>query len=719
MPQSSDDFDLLLVGAGISGLQAAVEARALGLKVKILERDPMPGGKWSGHGIYDCVQIQQHKEDFFLPGMPWPEGTPSFATRDDMVSATGKYIDEHGLAELIECRSEVTACVFDEAAGAWTVRTAAGTEWKARYLAWAVGTLGPPNFPKQVTDALAKFKGDVVHSHSYYRPLPYEGQHVVVLGYGASSVEIAQDLARNGKCASVKLVAPPKVQADGQRFGQDWCLSRVLPGQGSRFCSQGQGGEGGTLEARNEMVRAAMKETYPKYPECLPPKLRPSGTLDGVPIYPGMDGRPLGGRVIVSEGFLECVSDGRVTCHPGYLGGSDASHVTVTCKGEKDVSLRCDAVVVCTGYEPPTGRIAKTMTPAPKSCETLYKALWMADVPNAALIGHVYGFVAVPPFAGLQAKYLARVVSGAEALPPREEMLSWVATYESKYTVTQRLTENPYFRELRQAALGGALGAKAPEIGAGPPPESLPSPKPAPRPRRRVAPRARARHPAKALTAAGVAAAAAGVALASGAVGLTIFGAAALTVRKAAGGGGGGGDDTIVTAAGEALTYLAEARGREIGGGGIHALVVGGGDATAASDAKLAGVIADQLRPAERSRFTHAAVAYDASGAAWGGVAAASADLVICNGPLSGAAPSAPCVAAVIRALKPGGHAVLMLDETCAHRAGWLALFDAREAASPYEWRMMHKTWPRPKNGGGGSGATYRQFVYRRAPARG
>ena len=106
-----------------------------------------------------------------------------------------------------------------------------------------------------------------MHSHEYFRPTSYEEQHVVVLGYGASSVEIAQDLARNGKCASVTLVAPPKVLADGSRHGQDWCLSRALPGSGSRFCAQGQDDGPSKLEARNETVREAMAARHPTYPE--------------------------------------------------------------------------------------------------------------------------------------------------------------------------------------------------------------------------------------------------------------------------------------------------------------------------------------------------------------------------------------------------------------------------------------------------------------------
>ena len=285
---ASEPLDIIIVGAGVAGLQALRECRELGLRARVLERDAVAGGKWSGHGIYDCVQIQQHRDDFFLPGAPWPDGTPSFATRDDMVGVTSRYISGNDLESGIEFRAKVVGMTFDKSKGLWTTMTAAGSVWTSRFVAWAVGTLGPPNMPAQVWQALAGFCGEVDHSHAYFRPNAYEGQDVVVLGYGASSVEIAQDLAKNGRCASVTVVAPPKVVSpDGKRQGQDWCLSRTLPGQGSRFCSQGQSGDDAALEVRNACVGGAMKDTYPKYPECLPAALRPTGMLDGRVVYPG------------------------------------------------------------------------------------------------------------------------------------------------------------------------------------------------------------------------------------------------------------------------------------------------------------------------------------------------------------------------------------------------------------------------------------------------
>ena len=80
MGYDDQPYDVVIVGSGVSGLQALRECLGHGLRVRVLEKESRPGGKWNGHGIYNCVQIQQHKDDFFLPGVPWPEGTPAFAT---------------------------------------------------------------------------------------------------------------------------------------------------------------------------------------------------------------------------------------------------------------------------------------------------------------------------------------------------------------------------------------------------------------------------------------------------------------------------------------------------------------------------------------------------------------------------------------------------------------------------------------------------------------
>ena len=371
--------------------------------------------------------------------------------------------------------------------------------------------------------------------------------------------------------------------------------------------------------------------------------------------------------MIVSEGFLECVSDGRITCHPGYLGGGDATHVTVTHEGSS-MKLKADAVVVCTGYLPPTACIQPLMTPAPKSCETLYKAMWMADVPNAAVVGHVYGFVAVPPFAGLQAKFLARVVAGKEALPPSAEMKQWVASVEAKYTVTQRLTENQYFAEMRAAALGEEEMQRHP-VGAGPPNSD----------KEDSTTTTNVSHPDE----------------------------SSKTMPMMA-------DDTITTAAAEALVFLDESRSGAAKAAkalsSIALLVVGNGGMG------VAEAFQTRLRPSERALLV--TTEEEALSGPWKG-ADSSADLLICNGPLNEAAADVQFVREALRVLKPGGHAIVMLRGEAATAAGWTALFDEHErpaaGVGQKRWKLVHKTVPKPDAQGG----DYRQFVFRVKPPAG
>lgn len=668
---SSAPLDIVIVGGGISGLQTLKECLTLGLSVRVLEGEAVPGGKWNGHGIYDCVRIQQHKDDFYLPGSPFPESMLSFAARDDVLSCTSRYIEKYGLRPHVECRCFVESAEWDEAAHVWTTKSSTGDVWRSRYIALAIGTLGPPNTPRQVTEALAGFRGDVVHSHEYYHPTPHEGQHVVVLGFGASSVEIAQDLAWNGRCASVTLVAPPKQSASGAgqatvRHGQDWCLSRALPDTGSRFNADGSEGEQSELAPRNEVVRAAMQRRHPAYPECMPPKLRPSCRLDGRPLWPGEDGRPLGGRVIVSEGFLDAMADGSIVAHPGYITAATADTVTVNEPGEPERTLRADAVIVCTGYVPPHPRAASILTPKPRSAEAMYMSMWLDDVPHAAIVGHVYGFVAVPPIAAAQAKYMARVVSGRATLPPQAEMRAWVDRVEASQAVTQRLADNALFAEVTAAYLGDDAGWS-----------SL------------TAKKANG-------TARG------GDRGTNGVAGLST--GAAPTLPEAAT------RDMATSCVDEALSFWPE------GGAPVAVLELGAG----AGGGALAPLIAARLRDDERRVTTFTGLGLPGGGALYsalhevslGGswpVTDGSIDVLLSNGGLNDLPPSGTIVASLVRVLKPGGHAVLMLREDAA--GPWLSLCAQRErpTCSDRRWRLMHKTRPLEP----ASAHRYRQYVFR------
>lgn len=683
--------DVVIVGSGVSGLLALNSCLKAGLQTKCFEARAVAGGIWSGHGVYESLQLQQHKDDFLLPGQPWPEGTPDFPRRDDVLSYVSRYIVDHGLDEHIQTRTPVKEMRYDEQEGLWLVSTATGEPVRSRYVAFAGGSLGGATTPPPVTKALERFDGPVVHSHDYYRSVPFAGHDVVLLGFGASSVEIAADLARSGRCKSVTMVAPPRLYGEHREEGEDWCLSRdLLPKQVARFCATGDMSAEGTLASRNMRIRESMAIRHPDYPHCLPPSLQPRT-------------EPLAGRIIVSEKFLDCVADGTVRVVPGVLSNADLDTVTVSHEGEQDVTLHADAVITCTGYEPPQPRLARLITPAPPTCEKLFHTMWSPGVPNAALLGLGYGFVAVPVFAALQAEYLARVASGAAALPSPDEMTAWLNAHHGS---TQLLTDNAYVAALTAVATGKELGAGGGLYGV----------------TANVATALAPAHAASTPELSEEGAVLAGSAFKSEEPEDTYAKWAATYDVDSA----NMGFDSPHTSAAQTLAFWP--RAKEAGGAPVTALDIGCGTGDlverllgSLTPAEAAGTTflgfdlsAPMLSIAEK-RGRYAQLRQQSCGVAWP-YADASVDIAFCNGVLiyvQGGEAREMVVSELTRVLKPGGHAVLMIREDNIHE--WRPAIDHAES-SVRQLRLVHTTTPRNNfpNKPVGEEIYYRQYVFER-----
>jgi len=633
--------------------------------------------------VYAALQLQQHKEDFVLPGHVWPQGTPEFPCRDHVLSYISSYIENHNLDAHIQTRTRVTSLRFHVQRGVWEALTSSGQSIMSRFVAFAGGSLGRPSTPAQVTQALAGFGGQEVHSCDYYRPNPFEGANVVLLGYGASAVEIAADLAAHGKCASVTMVAPPRKHADSGADYEDWCLSRDLQ-DNSRFCASGELSDTNTLDDRNSRLREAMRSRYPYYPECMPPALRPQG-------------EPLSGRIIVSELFIECVISGAIKVVPGHLSGAAERSVTVSHGGSADVLLQADAVIACTGYEAPLPRIGGLMSPAPQT-DKLYHTMWSPEVPNAAFLGLGYGFVAVPALVGLQATYLARVATGVAALPDEAGMRQWITRHQGS---TQVLTDNVYVSELTAAATG-RLGSMCEAVKA-----SLQS--------MDVNPLNDVER-SKAKTS-NVGAELSGSRSRSSEPGDMYEQWAATYEEDSA----ALGFDSPKSCVDEVLSFWP----RE---GPVHALDIGcgTGDLVRRLKGKLTSQevastsffgfdLSDKMLDVARESDLYIDLRQQSCTEPWP-FPDASMDIAFCNSVLNYVKSGLQdCVVEeILRVLKPGGHAIVMIQEDNVKQ--WRPALDAAEAPSAKKWRMVHSTAPRnnlPQRADG-EVILYRQYVFQR-----
>lgn len=487
--------DVCIIGSGISGLTAARHLKSAGLTFTVLEKATRIGGIWAGRGTYECLRLQQHKSAFYLDGCPWPESTPDYPTVEDLRVLINKFADVHSLRSHIRLRSPVSSVVYDPERNVWVTTYGYGdkilassshprlsspqvenstkekqhllngdkggasgdsspiqttvahpaaapdqqvsaesyTVIESRYIAFAGGCLGEPTVPESLSLALQGFGGNVLHSSSFYRPLMYTGRHVLVVGFGASSVEIAADLANRGSCASVTLLAPPKRTAGGMPY-EDWCLSRDLDREATKFFCANPREPHVTVAERNSAVRAAMQTRHQAALDALPAELKPAGN-------------PLDGRIIVSEAFNDAVAQGRVRVVAGTVQAATDDTVLVD-NAAKDV-LRADDIILCTGYAPPLPRIQAIVKPAPSSME-MFQTMWSPQVRNAAFLGFGYGFVAISKLAEVQARLLAAVASNQLTLASPDEMRAWIAANgpSNILRTTQCLTDNKYFAQL-------------------------------------------------------------------------------------------------------------------------------------------------------------------------------------------------------------------------------------------------------------------------------
>ncbi|MFB7327106.1 flavin-containing monooxygenase [Streptomyces sp. NPDC056190] len=207
-----DRADVVVIGAGQSGLAAAHALLREGLRPVVLEASDRAAGSWPRY--YDSLTLFSPARYSSLPGMPFPGTDPDrYPHRDEVVAYLTAYADQ--LDADIRTGQRVT--------GVRRVRTGFEVELQDGRLAThavvaASGTFGRPHRP--VLPGLDGFTGTVLHTAQYRSPEPFTGQRIVVVGAGNSAVQIATELART---ATVTLASRNAV-----RFAAQHILGRDL-----------------------------------------------------------------------------------------------------------------------------------------------------------------------------------------------------------------------------------------------------------------------------------------------------------------------------------------------------------------------------------------------------------------------------------------------------------------------------------------------------------
>lgn len=230
-PASSDELlDVLIVGAGISGINAAVRLSAAGRSYRIMEQRERLGGTWD---LFRYPGIRSDSDVYTLTFNyhPWHKRA-TIAEGGDIREYLEHAARKYGVDKRITFSAKVTTANFDTTTDTWTVQVSTPegvTQYRARFLYLCTGYYDydsgySPNFPGS-----DQFGGTLVHPQHWPQDLDCAGKEVTVIGSGATAVTLVPALARAGAHVNMLQRSPSYVYPITNADRVVWFARKVLP----------------------------------------------------------------------------------------------------------------------------------------------------------------------------------------------------------------------------------------------------------------------------------------------------------------------------------------------------------------------------------------------------------------------------------------------------------------------------------------------------------
>ncbi|HEX7321335.1 MAG TPA: NAD(P)/FAD-dependent oxidoreductase [Mycobacterium sp.] len=187
------DHHTLIVGAGFSGIGAAVKLDGAGLgDYLIVEAGDGPGGTWYWN-TYPGIAVDIPSFSYQFSFEQSPDWSRTYAPGRELKAYAEHCVDKYGIQSRIRFGTKVLGAEFDDARSLWRVQTDPGGEITARFLANASGVLTTPNPPD--IDGIDSFAGVTMHTARWDHSQDLTGKRVAVIGTGASAVQVIPEIA--------------------------------------------------------------------------------------------------------------------------------------------------------------------------------------------------------------------------------------------------------------------------------------------------------------------------------------------------------------------------------------------------------------------------------------------------------------------------------------------------------------------------------------------
>ena len=198
MGEKVEQFDAIIIGAGVTGLYQLYRLRELGLSVQVFEDGSGVGGTWYWNRYPGCrfdSESYTYGYSFseeLLQEWDWKE---HFSGQPENERYLNYVADKFDLRRDIQFDARVSSAVYNEGEGRWHVQTEDGRRAEAQYLITAVGILSARYVPDFV--GLDSYKGNWCHTARWPKEgMDLAGKRVGVIGTGATAVQLIPEIAK-------------------------------------------------------------------------------------------------------------------------------------------------------------------------------------------------------------------------------------------------------------------------------------------------------------------------------------------------------------------------------------------------------------------------------------------------------------------------------------------------------------------------------------------
>jgi 4-hydroxyacetophenone monooxygenase len=195
-PEKLQQFSVTLIGAALSGLNAAVMLKRAGIPFTVFEKNAEIGGVWN-ENHYPGARLDTPSRSYtnlFSANFHYPNPFSGWAENKRYFNWVA---DEFGLREHIVCDTEVRSLTWDDASSMWEIETQGPdglSTHRSNAIVTAVGSVGSrPNVP--AIEGALDFAGPSWHSARWPQDFDVSGKRIAVVGTGCSGYQMSPELA--------------------------------------------------------------------------------------------------------------------------------------------------------------------------------------------------------------------------------------------------------------------------------------------------------------------------------------------------------------------------------------------------------------------------------------------------------------------------------------------------------------------------------------------